>query len=248
MIDIERISPKAHQMLVYGEITADDTRKFVAFAEQQAAAGEGGNLLIDLVSMAGFSWSAIAEELAHVPALMRWLYSLDRIALVSDEDWIRTMARLESALLPGVSYAVYDADEAEAARGWVLEESDRAHAGAVVERDVGPDVAVIELIGRLDREEAENGLDLVRARLAATGATKLMVVVRKWHGFDPDAALSGKVMQAKLDLLGKLDRYAVVGGPAWLRQMASGFGPLVKPEVRSFALDEEEAALAWLRA
>lgn len=248
MIDIERISPKAHQMLVYGEITPADTRKFVAFAKQQAAAGEGGHLLIDMVSMAGFSWSAIVEELAHVPVLMRWLYSLDRIALVSDEEWIRTMARLESALLPGVSYAVYDADEVEAARAWVLEDSARAHAGAVAERDVGPDVAVIELTGRLDREETENGLDLVRARLVATGATRLMVVIRKWHGFDPDAALSGKVMQGQLDLLDKLDRYAVVGGPGWLRQMASTFGPLVKPEVRSFDADEEDAALAWLRS
>ena len=107
MIDIERISPKAHQMLVYGQITAEDARKFVDFAKQQVAADEGGNLLIDMVSMAGFSWSVLAEELGHIPALMSWLYSLDRIALVSDEQWIRSAARLESALAGrGFSYAV----------------------------------------------------------------------------------------------------------------------------------------------
>lgn len=247
MIDIERISPKAHQMLVYGEITPDDVSKFVAFAQAQGKAGGGGNLLIDMVSMASFSWGAMAEELGHIPALMRWLYSLDRIALVSDEEWIRTGARFESALLPGVAYAVYDADEAEAARAWVLEESDRPHTGAVRARDEGADLVAIELTGRLDRAESENGLDLVRARLDVSGARNLMVVVRKWHGFDPDAALSTHVMQGKLELLGRLDRYALVGGPGWLRQLASTFGPLVKPEVRSFDLKEEEAALAWLR-
>ncbi|OBV10834.1 STAS/SEC14 domain-containing protein [Erythrobacter dokdonensis] len=247
MIDIERIGPRAHQMLVYGQITPDDTAKFVAFAQAQNEAGEGGNILIDMVSMAGFSWSAVAEELAHIPALMQWLYRLDRIALVSDEEWIRTMARLESALLPGVVYAVYDADEAGAARAWVLEESERAHAGAVSARDEGADVVVIELTGRLDRAESENALDLVRARLDITGARRLMVVVRKWHGFDPDAALSTHVMQGKLELLGRLDRYALVGGPGWLRQMADSFGALVKPQVRSFDAGEETAALAWLR-
>ncbi|MDC8753643.1 STAS/SEC14 domain-containing protein [Erythrobacter sp. sf7] len=247
MIDIERISPKAHRMAVYGEITPDDTAKFVAFAKAQNEAGEGGNILIDMVSMAGFSWAAVAEELAHVPALMQWLYRLDRIALVADEGWIRSMARLESALLPGVVYAVYDADEAEAARAWVLEESNRPHSGAVQARDKGTDVVVIELTGRLDRTEAENGLDLVRARLDMSGARKLMVVVRKWHGFDPDAALSTHVMQGKIELLARLDRYALVGGPGWLRQMADTFGPLVKPEVRSFADGEDAAALAWLR-
>ncbi len=248
MIDIESISPKAHRIVVYGEITAADVGKIVAFAEERAAAGGGGNILVDMVSMAGFSWSALAEEMGHIPALMGWLYGLDRIALVSDEEWIRTMARLGSVLLPGVSYAVYDADEAEAARAWVLEESDRPHAGAVKAREVGPGVVAVELAGRLDRAESEHALDMVRSRIAATGATRLMVVVRKWHGFDADATLSGKVMQGKLDLLGKLDRYAVVGGPVWLRQLAGAFGPLLKPEVRSFEADEEEAALAWLRS
>lgn len=247
MIDIERIAPDAHQMLVYGQITPDDVRKFVAFAAEQNAAGEGGNILIDMVSLAGFSWSALVEELAHVPALMQWLYRLDRIALVSDEAWIRTAARLESMALPGVAYAVYDADEAEAARAWVLGQSDHPHSGAVQARDAGTDVVVIELTGRLDRAESENALDMVRARLDMSGARKLMVVVRKWHGFDPDAALSTHVMQGKRELLGRLDRYAVVGGPGWLRQMVDTFGALVKPEMRSFEADGEAAALAWLR-
>jgi len=248
MIDIERIAPNAHQVLVYGEITREDALKFMDFAKQQAAAGEGGNLLVDMVSMAGFSWSVVVEELAHAPALMAWVYRLGRIALISDEAWIRSMARLESVLLPGVAYAVYDADEADAARAWVLEESDHPHAGAVSAREAGQDVVVIELTGRLDRDEAERAVDLARARLDMAGARKLMVVVRKWHGFDPDAALSTHVMQGKLELMGRLDRYALVGGPAWLRQMASAFGPLVRPEVRSFAEGEDDAALAWLRS
>lgn len=247
MIDIEPLSPKAHRIAIYGEFGPEDVRKFVAFAQSHLDAGGGGNILIDMVFLAGFSWSALAGEVGHVPMLMRWLYSLDRIALVSDEDWIRSMARLESALLPGVTYEVYDADEAEAARAWVLEHSDRAHDGAVVQRDEGPDIAAYEIAGRLDRDEAERAIDQVRAHLAANGANRLMVVIRNWHGFDPDAALSAKVVQGNLDILGQIDRYAVVGGPGWLRQVASATSPLVNPEVRGFDESEEAAALAWLR-
>jgi len=247
MIDIEQIGAGAHRIAVYGEFHEDDARAFVEFAKEHHAAGKGGNVLIDLVSLASWSFSAMSEELVHIPALLRWIYSLDRIALVSDEEWMRNAARLESALLPGVSYAVYDEDEIDAARAWVLGEIDHPHGGAVNELDLGDDIAGFELVGRLDREEAEGVLDKVRARMVGTDCSKLMVVIRKWHGFEADAALSRHAMSSKIDLLKHCDRYAVVGGPDWLRAMAVTFGSLVKPEVRTFELDEEDEALRWLR-
>lgn len=248
MIDIERIAPSAHQILVYGEVSQEDVSKLVEFVAAQNAAEAGGNVLIDLVSMAQFSLVTMAAELVHLPAMLGWLARLDRIAIVSDEDWIRTAARLESALLPGIAYAVYDADELERARAWVLDNSAEPHEGAVIEHDRGADVAVFELAGRLDRAEAERVLARARERLADPACSRLMVVIRKWHGFDAGTALSGKALEDKAALMSQLDRYAVVGGPGWLRQIASTFGALAGPEVRAFALEDEAAALAWLRA
>ena len=121
MIDIERLSPAAHRIVVYGEVTRDDIAAFIAFVKAQDAAGEGGNVLFDFTSMAGTPpLSTITLELANMVPLMRWVWRLDRIAVVSDEAWMRAASRIESALLPGVTYAVYDSDEAEAARAWVL--------------------------------------------------------------------------------------------------------------------------------
>lgn len=74
-----------------------------------------------MTSLAGtLPLSAITLELANIGTLMKWVYQLDRIAVISDEAWLRAASRIESALLPGVSYAVYDADEADKARAWVL--------------------------------------------------------------------------------------------------------------------------------
>jgi hypothetical protein len=247
MITIQPISTNAHEIIIYGTFTSDDMAQFVAFVREQNASVRGGNVLFDLVSLADFTFAAVVGELAHIPALMQWVYRLDRIAVISDEEWIRSAARLESALLPGVTYAVYDEDQAGTARAWVLGQHDRPYQGAMRARETDGNIAVFEILGRLDREESELMVEQVRARLADPACTRLMVVIRKWYGFDADTVLSSKLMQGKLELIDEVERYALVGGPSWLRQMASGIGALIKPKVHTFELEEEDAALEWLR-
>ncbi|TRD11298.1 STAS/SEC14 domain-containing protein [Erythrobacter insulae] len=247
MINIQQISDTAHRMVVMGEFLQADAEKLVEFARERNKAGGGGNILIDVTAVTDFSFSAVAIELAHMPTLFKWIYGLGRIAVVSDNDWVRTGARLESALLPGVVYEVYDEDEADAALAWVLGKTDGAHRGAVHELDIGkPDIAAYEITGRLDREESERGTAMLRARFGDSDCSRLMLVIRNWHGFDADTMFSSEVFSGKLELMGKLDRYAIVGGPAWIKSMAGLMDPLIKPKLRCFDLDKQDEAIAWL--
>ncbi|GMN02559.1 STAS/SEC14 domain-containing protein [Erythrobacter sp. MTPC3] len=247
MINIEKLSENAHLIVVMEKFHQADAEKIIEFAKSREEAGGGGHLLADLTAMAGFTWSAVSVELAHIPTLMKWVYGLERIAIISDDDWIRTASRLESALLPGVTYEVYDDDEADAARAWIMEEAEGPHTGAFRELDIGkPEIAAFELSGRLDREESERGVAMVRARMAEDDCSRLMIVIKHWHGFDPDTLLSSAVASGKLDLIGKLDRYAIVGGPKWIGSMAGVVGALLKPEIRAFDLDKRDKAIAWL--
>lgn len=137
MINIETLSPKAHRVTVMGPFHYADAEGLVAFAKERLASGERGNLLIDVTSLADFSFSAISDQLMHIPSMLQFVYSLDRIAFISDEEWMRSAARLESMLLPGVTYQVYDDDEVDAALAWVLEEEDEPHKGAFRELELG---------------------------------------------------------------------------------------------------------------
>lgn len=247
MIDIEQISDNAHRITFMAEFRQEDAQRLVDFAKERNEAGGGGNVLFDATAVQGFTFGAVTIELAHIPALTKWVYGIDRIAIVSDEEWIRTASRLESALLPGVTYQVYDEDEADAARAWVLEEADHPHTGAFHELDIGkPGIAAFELSGRLDRAESERGVAMVRAALEDPDCSRLMIVISHWHGFDMGAMFSSEVMGGKLDLIGKLDRYAIVGGPDWIGTMSGVIGMLLKPEIRSFDLDEQDEAVKWL--
>lgn len=249
MIEIEKISDTAHRMSVIAEFRQADAERLVEFAKERNEAGGGGGILIDLTSISDFTLSAVAVEFAHMPSLIKWIYGLERIAIVSDDDWVRTGTRLESALLPGVTYEVYDDDEAEAARAWVLGEAEGPHTGAVRELDTGrPGIAGYELSGRLDREESERGVAMVRKRVVEEGCDRLLLVIRNWHGFDLDRLLSREVLSGKLEIANRLARYAIVGGPKWVRRYAEFTGNFVKAEIRAFELEEKERAIAWLES
>ncbi len=224
-----------------------DAAEVVAFAKRQLDSDEGGNLLLDLTSLVEFSFPAVGEQLMHLPAMLRFVYSLDRIAVISDEEWLRSVARLESALLPGVAYQVYDDDEAEAALAWVLEESDEPHRDAFREVDLGgPGIAAFELIGRIDAAAAERGIALLAERLSAPDCARLLVVIRNWHGFDAGLLFNPGLFSTKLELIDEIERYAIVGGPEWLGGMAEAIGALMKPRIKAFEAGELDKALEWL--
>ncbi len=247
MINIEKVSPKAHRITLMAEFRQEDAQAIIDFAKERNSAGGGGNVLFDATSVAGFTFGAVSIELAHIPTLTKWIYGLDHIAIISDEAWIRTGSRLESALLPGLTYQVYDEDEAGAARAWIMEEAEGPHTGAFREMGIDkPGIAAFELVGRLDREESERGIAMVRARLEDPSCSRLMIVVRHWHGFDLDTVFSSEVLRGKLDLIGKLERYAIVGGPGWIGGMAGAIGALLKPDIRAFDLEDEDEAVEWL--
>lgn len=247
MLDIEELSPSAHRVTVMGAFHYDDAEKFIAFAKDHNADGKGGNLLIDLTALADFTFSAVSDQLMHVPSLLKYIYSLDRIAIISDEEWLRSAARLESVLLPGVEYQVYDEDEADAALAWVTEEVDEPHLGAFTELNVGdPSIAAFQLAGRLDSAESERGIAMVEARLKDSSCSSLMMVIKSWHGFEAELLFDFGLMRSKLGLIDEIERYAIVGGPSWIGGTAQIMGALVKPDIRAFDEDEQEEALAWL--
>ena len=247
MVTIERLAPNAHHIHAPATFETEDAETLAAFIKERLDSGQSGNLLIDMSTLDDITASGLRAQIQNIPALLRFVYSLDRIAIISHQEWLRTAARLESALLPGVEYKVYDTDETQAAVAWITGEQDAAHTGAFREIETGnPAIAAFEVAGRLDADESDRGMELVKARLGQPECTRLMMVVTAWHGFDADVLFSPSLMADKVGLINKLERYAVVGGPGWVTGMARAIGALLKPEIRVFDLDQRDDALAWL--
>ena len=63
--------------------------------------------------------SGLAAHIARAAPLFAKLGRFGRVAVVADQVWIRALTRIESALLPHISYRVFKPEDRGAALTWV---------------------------------------------------------------------------------------------------------------------------------
>ena len=217
--------------------------------EGSLEAREKTHMFMEVESFSGFDLDDFARALPRGMAMLGKLGRFGRIAVVADQQWIRAWTRIESALLPGISYEVYSSDEREEALAWVEGRRDRPHRPSlkIIETDKA-DVFGFELDGELTAQELHDATAYFDQVFERPGPVSLLGRIRRIGGVDPAVFLNGKYFQMKLKALGKTERYAIVGGPAWLRAWVAALDPIMKPELRHFGADDEALAWAWLGA
>lgn len=70
-------------------------------------------------AVTGFALDGLARYSMRALPLFGKLAKFGRVAVVADQDWIRWMAKLESAVLPHITYRTFTPDQREAALAWV---------------------------------------------------------------------------------------------------------------------------------
>jgi hypothetical protein len=120
MISYTNLTPRALEVVVDGRVTQEDVREAFARIDLLLETTPKFDILADVREGVHIDLAAIAEELKHLGAIGRMLGALDRMALVADPAWIRTIGRIESHLIPGIDYRVFDRDGAAEARAFIL--------------------------------------------------------------------------------------------------------------------------------
>jgi hypothetical protein len=110
------------------------------------------------------------------------------------------------------------------------------------------DVLALEIVGRFTASDLENAYGLLDAAYQLHDKIDLLVRISGYEGFDWSAAFSRRTARGKTQALKHIRRYAVVGGPGWIRTMIAVLGPLTPIETRHFAADDEIAAWEWIGA
>lgn len=80
------------------------------------------SFLYDIQEFAFPEFDAIAEKLRDIPSLFQALGRIDKIAMVADPAWLRTVAEFEGMLIPGLTIRSFGPEDMADAEAWLLTE------------------------------------------------------------------------------------------------------------------------------
>ncbi|MCW6530190.1 STAS/SEC14 domain-containing protein [Sphingomonas sp. MMSM20] len=230
---------------VSGHLDKQDVERIMERLDAAFALGGKVHIFAEVTDFAGMPADAWISDISHGLRYLTRLNQFGRVAIVSNQNWIRTASRIESALLPLVSYEVYPPEQRDHALAWVKGESDTPRPAAVsITSDKG--ITTLKVSGRITRESG----DVVHGYLAdaakSDAALRILTDIRGYDGFDPAMLLDPRYLELKLMLLRHVSCYAVLGGPKWMKRIVELSAPLLRMKMRHFEANEEQAALHWL--
>lgn len=105
-----------------------------------------------------------------------------------------------------------------------------------------------EVTGHISAADMENMYGLLEGAYEVHDRIDLIVIIHDYEGFDWGAAWKEQTVRGKTHALKHIRKYAVVGGPGWMKPMLAVFKPFLSMEMRHFELKEVEAAWEWIGA
>lgn len=235
------------ELAIVGRLSKEDVTKAFGVLDQAFEGSGLVHLFIEVRDFKGLALDAWISDVTHGLRYFTRLKQFGRIAIVSDQSWVRFASRLESAILPFVTYEVFTLDQRDHAMTWAKGEVGDPHRPSLRVLGAAEDVIfTFEVDGRITSEAIDTLSTQLQARFETGDALKLLAHIKRYDGFEPQILVDPNYLKLKIALFKHVSRYAIVGGPAWIAQGASWIDPLLRMDLRHFPDGGEEAARRWL--
>ena len=249
MLEILETEPGVIAVKLSGRMKAGDMDEVTTLVERSIEAHERTHVYVEIHDNFSFDVGAMAACLPRGAAMLTKLDRFGRIAIVSEQRWIRWATRIESAILPGISYETFELAEHVQALAWVEGNRTLPHGPSIMIMETDkPDVIGFEVNGKISAVEAAAAVDYYNDALEEGRPLRLLGKMKHIGGAELGAFFDRAFLKLKRDILGRLDRYAIVGGPAWLRGWVAALDELAKADIRHFKASDEALAWQWLGA
>ncbi|WP_223423031.1 SpoIIAA family protein [Tateyamaria pelophila] len=117
MFHITKTAENRLDIALSGSVDADEMGRALDDLIDQSEEVSQGLMLYTITDFAMPSMAAIGVEMSRLPKLFSLLGKFNRCAVVCETQWIRTVAEVEGALLPGLEIKAFET--AEAAETWL---------------------------------------------------------------------------------------------------------------------------------
>lgn len=119
MLDFHEASDDVLAVTVMERITSADLETLIETIEDRLARFPTVHVFAEVRAVGGLDFSGLGSHVARAMPLLGRLGQFGRVAVVADQAWIRGLTRLESAILPFISYRVFEPAQSAEALAWV---------------------------------------------------------------------------------------------------------------------------------
>ncbi len=119
MLTIHDSAADVLAITIEGSLTGDDLTRILDRLEPMLETAGKAHLFIEVRSIDGLQLGALPAYAARAMPLLGKLDRFGRVAVVADQMWIRAATRAESAILPFITYRVFEPLERADAFAWV---------------------------------------------------------------------------------------------------------------------------------
>ena len=104
---------------ISAKITGADLDAMIDRLQDAMARHEKVHVFVESHSIEGIELSQLSTYMSRAMPFFGKLKQFGRIAVVADQTWVRVWTRIESALLPFISYKAFTPDQRNHAFAWV---------------------------------------------------------------------------------------------------------------------------------
>ncbi|MGO4573291.1 STAS/SEC14 domain-containing protein [Microvirga sp. 2TAF3] len=254
MLEILSTSEHVVALRVSGHVDRADIERGITAVEDALARQEHIALYVE-IGMSGMTPGAFARDLGYGLQHLRELRRFARMAVVTEQEWVRRIVQVQGRVLPQIEIRIFTPGERDEALTWVAQpitsgEPEIAQAPPAVRliETTRPDVIAFEVSGRIRRDDMHLLIRAFEQALGAHERLRVLVRIMDFNGVTLEALREEGLASVKMRGWRQVERYALVGGPAWMATMTGWATPVARIETRHFELAQEGEAWRWLGA
>lgn len=121
MFKVTKVDGNRLDIELDGKIDSAEMRAGLDALEELSENMEDGLMLYDIVEFHLPSLEAIVIEISRLPSLFGLIKKFNKIAVLSDKNWIKKASELEGLLIPGITIKAFDRDQQSDAESWLYQ-------------------------------------------------------------------------------------------------------------------------------
>lgn len=119
MLEIVKTTANRIDIKLSGKITSAEMAIALDDLIEASEFIENGKMFYVIEDLHFPELGALAVEFSRLPKLIGLISKFDKCAVLADASWLRTIAEIESALIPEFEIKSFELDETENAEAWL---------------------------------------------------------------------------------------------------------------------------------